>query len=161
MLLFHGSDIRVEKPNVKYSRANLDFGEGFYLTTIKAQAINWAIRKAIFSKTTPVLNIYEIDEDVFKNYSVRIFEKESDEWLEFVVVNRRGENTCTSYDVVYGPVADDRVFEAVNMYLEGLWNKKTTLKALKFYDLSDQFCLKNQELIERHLKFKDSSLVYK
>ena len=46
MRLFHGSSIVVSEPRIGFSRANLDFGRGFYATSIRTQAERWAKRKA-------------------------------------------------------------------------------------------------------------------
>lgn len=64
MIVYHGSDMIVEHPDVRHSFRDLDFGRGFYVTTVKTQAERWARRKAMFSRETmPVLNEYEMSED--------------------------------------------------------------------------------------------------
>lgn len=47
MLVYHGSTIKLEKPDLKLGRHNLDFGKGFYTTTLKKQAEKWAKRKVM------------------------------------------------------------------------------------------------------------------
>ena len=42
MLIYHASDVIVDKPDTRHSRTNLDFGIGFYATIIKEQAIRYA-----------------------------------------------------------------------------------------------------------------------
>lgn len=46
MIVYHGSTEIVEKPDVEHSYRLLDFGRGFYVTTVKEQAERWARRKA-------------------------------------------------------------------------------------------------------------------
>lgn len=46
MIVFHGSTEVVEKPDIRHSYRRLDFGIGFYVTTIREQAERWARRKA-------------------------------------------------------------------------------------------------------------------
>ena len=41
MILYHGSNIEITKPGLKHSRSNVDFGRGFYTTTIYNQAVKW------------------------------------------------------------------------------------------------------------------------
>lgn len=41
MKLFHGSNTVVDRPDVARSRDRLDFGRGFYLTSVKKQAELW------------------------------------------------------------------------------------------------------------------------
>lgn len=38
MIVYHGSNQIVNHPDVRYSERNLDFGRGFYVTTVKEQA---------------------------------------------------------------------------------------------------------------------------
>lgn len=42
MRLYHASTSIIEKPDVLHSRDKLDFGKGFYLTTIREQAVRYA-----------------------------------------------------------------------------------------------------------------------
>lgn len=44
MKVFHGSTSIVDKPLANIGRNHLDFGKGFYLTTLENQAISWASR---------------------------------------------------------------------------------------------------------------------
>ena len=156
MLLFHGSNMQVDKPSIEFSRPNLDFGCGFYATSIESQAVRWAHRKSQLSGGTSVINVYEFDVGALQNFRYLEFETKNAEWLDFIVVNRKGESKQSAFDLIRGPVADDRVFEAVNMYMEGLWDKKTTLDALKFYKTNDQYCFTTQRLIDLALQFKHS-----
>ena len=54
MILYHGSDVIVSTPGVEYSTRNLDFGKGFYTTSIKEQAMRWAQRKALINSFVSV-----------------------------------------------------------------------------------------------------------
>lgn len=64
MIVYHGSKEIVEEPDVKHSYRMLDFGRGFYVTTVREQAERWARRKAdILGKNKAILNIYQMDED--------------------------------------------------------------------------------------------------
>ena len=49
MTLYHGSDIIVKEPKLSFSNRNLDFGKGFYTTSLKEQALRWAKRKAVLN----------------------------------------------------------------------------------------------------------------
>lgn len=42
MIVYHGSYMIVKEPSVRFSKSNMDFGAGFYVTTVKEQAIRWA-----------------------------------------------------------------------------------------------------------------------
>ena len=90
MKLFHGSNTVVDRPDVARSRDRLDFGRGFYLTSVKKQAELWARRKAMRAGGRPLVNVYDFTEgDVSGN--VLVFEQNDREWVEFVCSCRRGE----------------------------------------------------------------------
>ena len=87
MEVFHGTTLIVNTPLVGVGRKNLDFGEGFYLTSIRQQAIDWAQRP--INKDKPqYLNCYELDlSGISKNdYRYLKFEAYDDEWLDFVIL---------------------------------------------------------------------------
>ena len=46
MTVFHGSICEVQTPDLSRSKNNVDFGPGFYVTTIRHQAERWAKRKS-------------------------------------------------------------------------------------------------------------------
>ena len=53
MIVFHGSNMEVATPFVHLGRNNLDFGKGFYVTTLLKQATRWAISNAMSATTNP------------------------------------------------------------------------------------------------------------
>ncbi len=103
----------------------------------------------------PILNIYELDDDL-SDLSVLEFLENDARWVDFVCQCRRGGSSFADYDLIIGGVADDKVYEAVNMYFRGLWDMDTTLKALRFYDKNDQYCFVTQAAIDDKLAFLDS-----
>ena len=44
MRLYHSSNVSVEHPDIEHSRSYLDFGRGFYLTSLYEQAVRYAQR---------------------------------------------------------------------------------------------------------------------
>lgn len=153
MRVYHGSTLRIESPSTAFSRSNLDFGKGFYVTSFKEQAENWALRKAMRSNRSPVVNVYEMN--ILDDFSVCTFDTDR-EWLDFVCACRRGESVFLAYDVIFGSVADDRVFDAIDLYYRGIWDADTTLVAIRFYKLSDQYCFVTQNAIDSSLMFIES-----
>ena len=86
MKVYHASMVRVEHPDVLHSRKFLDFGQGFYVTTLREQAVKYAQRFIRRGKEA-WLNVYELDEQLItSSYSLKEFEKYDEEWLDFVVV---------------------------------------------------------------------------
>jgi hypothetical protein len=112
MILYHGSNVIVDKPKLITQSRKLDFGSGFYTTTNKAQAINFAGKVMDRTKTsTQFISKYEFDfEMAQKELSVLHFPSANEAWLEFVFKNRQGTYKGTTNDIVYGPVANDDVF---------------------------------------------------
>ena len=106
------------------------------------------------SRGVPLLNVYECDDNEFGGFRVKRFDEYGSEWLEFACRCRRRTESQTQYDIIIGPVADDRVFEAVNMYFQGLWDERTTLDALAFYDCNDQYCFASQFALDELLRFE-------
>lgn len=65
MIVYHGSTQIVEKPDVIHSYRALDFGAGFYVTTVREQALRWARRKAdISGKDRAILNCYQMSDNI-------------------------------------------------------------------------------------------------
>lgn len=155
MIVYHGSFVEVVKPDVFHSRDNVDFGKGFYITLIKEQAIKWAARFKKH-KGKGIVSAYEFDlEDCRTEYRVLEFDSYSEEWLDFIMSCRRSENK-SDYDIVIGGVANDKVFNTIELYFEGLIEKKEAIKRLRYEKPNLQMCIRNQQLIEKHLHFIES-----
>lgn len=159
MIVYHGSYCEVKEPNVKFSREALDFGKGFYITNIKEQAISWADRFKLRGKES-YLNIYSLNLDKIKeNYKVKDFVSYSEEWLDFILECRNGSNIYLENDVIIGGIADDRVYNTIELYEDNLINKEEALKRLRYYKPNNQICIVNQEIIDKHLNYKESKVV--
>ncbi|MBQ9633956.1 MAG: DUF3990 domain-containing protein [Schwartzia sp.] len=48
MIVYHGSTVVVRQPDVLHSYRRLDFGKGFYTTTVREQAERWADGKRTY-----------------------------------------------------------------------------------------------------------------
>ena len=155
MRVYHGSNITVDCPDTSHSRADLDFGRGFYVTSVKEQAENWARRKALRAGLTPTISIYEMG-DIASDIRFLRFDSNDAAWLDFVCACRRGGDRYRSYDLIFGGVADDKVYAAVDLYYRGIWDIQRTLDELRFYERNDQFCFVTKTTIERLLHFENS-----
>ena len=111
MRLYHGSTIDIAKIDLALSKPNKDFGRAFYLSDDRQQALEMAQFRAEFEETDPVVNIYEFDEALFQEFRYKRFEAYTEEWAHFVYNHRTEPNgrTLHDYDIVYGPIANDRV----------------------------------------------------
>ena len=155
MILYHGSIYVVENPKIITGDKFLDFGFGFYTTTSEEQALQWAKTKKRRAKSeTSYLNIYEIDEAVFRDdsFSILRFDSPSREWLEFVIANRQGTITH-NYDFIAGPVANDRLYLSFTLYESGVLSFEETIERLKVHTLFDQLSFHSEKALQ-NLKFK-------
>ena len=152
MILFHVSNTIVKEPRVIESNRFLDFGPGFYTTTNKDQAINFAQKVVTRRKGVPTVNIYELDENNIKGFKIKRFDGPNEEWLNFVSANRNGEYQGEQYDVIIGPVADDDVYRTLDVYASGILTKEQALEALKIKKLFNQYVFTSDAVLE-FLKF--------
>jgi len=146
--VYHGSDMVVDKPEIKQPVRALDFGQGFYTTTNIEQAKSFA--KKVQDRNASVethISIYTLNIDLLKKLNVLFFDKPDKKWLDFVSANRNGTYHGKDYDIIYGPVANDTVFKTFIAYQNGILNEKETLKRLKVRDLYNQLVFTNEEAI--------------
>ena len=73
------------------------------------------------------------------------FRQPTEEWVDFVMLNRRQRGFTHDYDIVYGPVANDRVYAAFALYEGGLIDKQTLIAELKAYKLVDQYLFHTEQ----------------
>ncbi len=152
MKLYHGTNIDFEKIDLSLCKPNKDFGRGFYLTDIKNQASQMAVRRCDFSKKgSPIVQEYEIDDSVLKTgeLKVKVFDKVSPEWAEFILKNReKNRHYLFDYDVVIGPIADDGVVLQLNLYERHLIDINQLVRGLTYHDLNSQFCFRTEKAIK-------------
>lgn len=136
MILYHGSTVDITQIDLSKSKPNKDFGCGFYLSADKWQAEKLAEYKAFQIGGTPILNIFEFNENLLTDGSLKIlrFEEYSKEWAEFIFSNRNSATggSTHDYDIVIGPIANDRVGVQVRRYLEHEITLDTFLENLRY-----------------------------
>ena len=156
MRLYHGSNVEVRKPSLRLSRKKTDFGRGFYTTTNPEQAEHWTSIKLDRAKSgRRIVSVFEIDDALLTNPELKIreFYGPDEEWLNFVVDCRKGVQH--DYDLVFGPVANDKVFTVVNLYESGVLDAPAAIAELKAYKTYDQLSFHSQRVITS-LKFVES-----
>lgn len=146
MILYHGSYVEIESPDLKHSRDNVDFGRGFYVTPIYEQAVKWCTK---FKRrgNMGIVSKYCLDEEQLQNLKVLSFDTYSEEWLDFIL-NCRSKKDVTDYDVVIGGVANDKVFNTVELYFDGLIDKAEALNRLRYEKPNHQVCLRTEEALK-------------
>jgi hypothetical protein len=140
MITYHGGTVPVKAPKIMQSERKLDFGEGFYTTYNREQAIRWSERVAARRKTgIRIITEYEFDlEAAETELQIICFDKPDEAWLDFVSANRNDRALTEAYDIVIGPVADDAVYTTVLLYEQGVLDKDTAIRQLKVQELFSQ-----------------------
>lgn len=155
--IYHAATEAIPKPICGAGRKNLDFGPGFYLTDVYDQAVLWANRRASERQLPAILNVYILDrENMFKEARVRIFENYDKDWLTFIVACRKGEPVWEDYDYIEGGVANDRVIDTVNLYINGLISEEGALRRLRYLKPNNQICILDQNILDRYLIFNEA-----
>jgi hypothetical protein len=146
MILYHGSNVAVAKPNLDLSRKTLDFGLGFYTTTHRKQAMTFAAIVHNRKGGKKIISQYNFDNDkAFLKLKIKTFEKADEQWLDFVVANRNGEYTGEKYDIIQGPVANDKVFKQSFFIQEGSCQNRRHQKRLNHLSYMIKLFLKQQK----------------
>jgi hypothetical protein len=158
MILYHGSIEIVENPEIRIPSRSLDYGYGFYTTTSLKQAEDWVKRK--LNSNTPVgyVNIYEFDNNLIKSLKTLLFESPTEEWVDFVMSNRTNKDFNHGFDIVYGPVANDKVYAAFALYEGGIIDKQNLISELKAYKLVDQYLFHTDKALKA-IKFIEAKQV--
>lgn len=155
MKLYHGSIEEVPNPEIRRPNRTLDYGSGFYTTTNRQQAADWAVRRLGVGCHSVFVNIYEVDIEAIRKANTLWFDTPNEAWVDFVYSNRNNPLFEHSYDFVYGPVANDRVYAQFALYEAGLISKQTLIHELKAYKLVDQLLFHTPSSLES-LHFVDA-----
>ena len=124
MILYHGSKVIVESPEIRIQKYNKDFYFGFYCTLLPDQAIRWAVR----FNGVGYLSEYLYTPD--GSLRIKQFPEMSEEWLDFIVSCRLGNPH--DYDIVEGPMANDTIFNYVQNFADGKISREALWELAKF-----------------------------
>lgn len=146
MILFHGGLSVVEEPRImnRASYRPLDFGTGFYTTTSYDQASRWVWNRLAHdpSARAGYVTSYEFDETAFASAGLKQLDFPGNpvtvEWFRFIMRNRKQRNPEHGYDIVTGPVANDRVYTVILQYEAGFLTEEEAVARLKPYRLAGQ-----------------------
>ena len=135
--LYHGSNVAIVQVDLSRSKRGKDFGQGFYLNANPDQAMEMAARTTRFlNEGEPTLSCFEFNEDeATKNgLSIKFFPDYSEEWAEFIVMNRKNNSDTPAhpYDIVIGPIADDSVGVQIRRYIMGYLSAQALVEELRF-----------------------------
>lgn len=151
MKIYHGGYCSIEVPEIRASRNNKDFGQGFYCTEYQAQAERWSKRF-----DTPVVSVFEYAERA--DIDILRFETMTEEWLDFIVDCRNGKPH--DYEIVAGAMANDQVWRFINNYINGTFTREQFWMLAKFRHPTHQIAFCSPRSLEC-LKFIESYEVKK
>lgn len=156
MDLYHGSNVAVTSPEILITNHALDFGSGFYTTSVLEQAKKWAVVQTKRRETgIATVSIFEFDEVIAKQEcAIKYFDAPNKEWLDFVTANRKKVYNGHEYDIVIGPVANDRTMPVITAYLQNQIDEDTALILLKPQKLANQYAFLTAKGL-RCLTFKE------
>ncbi len=118
MVLYHGSNMAVEQPDLNHSKTNLDFGAGFYTTSDLDQAKRWAVSTTRRRGTgEATVTVYRVNSTLWRPMAVQRFTSPNKAWLEYITVNRKHLPDESAWDIVIGPVANDDTQQTIGIYL--------------------------------------------
>lgn len=156
MILYHGSDIEIKNPDLLHSRADVDFGAGFYTTPLYEQALKWCFRFKR-EQRQGIISVYRFDEKAYEHLKTKKFDSYSKDWLEFVL-NCRHREDSSDYEIVEGGIANDKVFNTVELFFSGLIDKGEALKRLRYEEPNLQVCFRSERALS-YLHFERSEEV--
>ena len=154
--LYHGSTVTVRKPSIRPGRPNADFGKGFYTTSSYEQAVRWAhIKQEREEALHAIVSVFEFDESLLESpdLNIRLFNGADESWLYFVTDCRKSRKHY--FDLVQGPVANDKVFTTVNLFESGVLSAGAAILQLKAYKTYDQLSFHTEKVIGA-LRFVES-----
>lgn len=157
MKLYHSSNLIVEHPDILHSRKYLDFGRGFYLTSIYEQAVRYAQR---FKRRGQEawLNVYDFSMNEETKWNILRFDSYDKQWLDFVAQCRDGQDVG-EYDMVIGGIANDRVIITLDRYFMGEILQDDALGILKFEKPNIQYCIRSEKMLKECLTYIKSEQI--
>jgi len=157
MKLYHGSNMPIEAIDLKKGRKGKDFGRGFYLSADLEQAKGMAQNTVNREESgVPTITVFEIDDNIISDPSFKtsIFPHYSLEWVRFVVANRhnRQEEQLHDFDIVYGPIADDKVGVQIRRFDLNFIDEERLMKELEYKEETYQYFFGTEKAINRLTK---------
>ena len=135
MKLYHGTNQVFDVIDLQKSKPNKDFGRGFYLSSNYEQALNLAnIKIEQQQEGHPIVMEFEVDEKEMNTLHMIRFEDYTEQWAEFILANRSNitEKPIHDYDIVIGPIANDRVGLQLWKYENQLIDLPTLVAKLRY-----------------------------
>lgn len=159
MILFHGSNSIIEKPEYGKGRLHNDYGRGFYCTEHEELAKEWACTES----ASGFANCYEIDLSDMQILDLSAPEYQILHWLTVLVCHRTFDVTASvaqagmeylkenffinvkKYDIIRGYRADDSYFSFAKAFLNNTITLEQLSEAMRLGKLGEQIVLKSEK----------------
>ena len=147
-VIYNGSYHKIEHPKIIEGKYTKDFGNGFYCTILKEQAIKWSEKF-----DTPFISMYEYEPD--KSLNIKEFNIMTEEWLDFIIDCRAGKPH--NYDIVIGAMADEGVYNYVADLINGNITRNAFWCLAKFKHPTHQiaFCTEKSLTCLKYIEDKE------
>jgi hypothetical protein len=150
LIVYHGSNRNFDSIDLSKPKDKRDFGRGFYTTVLQEQAEDWA--KALYDRYKgDGIFVYEMELEITKDLSVKQFTGLSEEWLAMIKDNRTVGGIRHNFDIVQGPVANDRTTRTIALFIAGIISVDNAIERLKFDKVNNQVSLHTEKALS-HLK---------
>ena len=116
-----------------------------YVTPLYEQAAKWCGKFKRRGKDG-IISRYEYDESRESELKTLKFDSYSGEWLDFILNCRSGKDS-TDYDLVVGGVANDKVFNTVELFVDGLIDKTEAINRLRYEKPNLQICFRTEKAL--------------
>ena len=135
-ILYHGSFCTVQLPDLQQCARYKDLGQGFYLTTSKDQAHNFAkmsVRKAIANESVNknlkygMISSFQLHSP--EKLLIKSFPTADVDWLHCIVCHRKRDafpeltQALKRFDVIAGKIANDNTNATITAYMSGVFGR--------------------------------------
>ncbi len=145
--VYHGTNYKFDKIDLTKSKNYRDFGNGFYCTVLQAQALSWA-EQMYKRRNTGSIYVYEYELLLSDSLKTQRFTQIDEQWLEFIKSNRVRGGLNHEYDIVIGPVADDKTFETIQLFTSEILTLSEAITRLRYNELNNQISFHSEKAIE-------------
>ena len=154
VLLFHGAKTIINgKIDLNYSKSNNDFGKGFYCGETYEQSVSFISE---FENSSVYLLKLQKEDLKYKTYTL------NRDWLMLVAYFRGVLKDITNLrfiekelteienlDYIIAPIADNRMFEIISLFIEGIITDEQCIHCLVASNLGNQYVLLSKKAVER------------
>ena len=156
MKVYFGNTNILEKPHAELLKRS-NFGKGFYTSIDKDVAEYWAeVKKENEQeeneekKLKKYINIYEFEES--DDLRILDFSKMEKFDFEFLKRDKEDNQPMHNYDVIKGPVIDEKLLQTIEEYKKNIAKKEDLLNMLLLYRSINEISFHTKKAMEK-LKF--------